>query len=517
MSSKPSRNLDWINDDSASKYTVPDGPTQLAGHINDTNADPKLFNWCWWRISQWIEYLDELELNQIPDSTDYGKVKTDDLTSNRVDFEKLNGISVTKAEINELNTAGCILADFQKLAGITSSDSEINQLDGVTVGGSSTGDIATIDDTQILTNKRLNSPKINEDVVLSVIATDLNQLSGVTVGGTSSGDITTIDDTQELTNKTINGGTVKNADFKTSETGERVEILDSDNNIHYYGDRGDTTIVELLKVHDAGNFVIDLGSTNLDMGAIDAKNNNSTFPAGNFYNANASGYAIKAAGGYGGITANSAGARVGNFYGDDGADYGVYINGANDFDKGPLRMYPSVSAAAPTHSADKGTEWLTSNCAKYVNTDGSTSWNLESNEIVGDSTPGRVLRLSLFEVNLYTSASNTAAFTIASSWQGWTATTGIPGIGKSGSSNGFTLDSNGVWFTYDHATINVVAVLSISMYDIDGGSGYEIEFDNTVDYLKFKFTDWSNNDIDVTAVAHTGKVIEFAVLYLTNS
>ena len=50
---------------------------------------------------------------------------------------------------------------------------------------------------------QLTSPLVNEAVALAATATELNQLDGVSVGGASSGDIATIDDTQTLTNKTI--------------------------------------------------------------------------------------------------------------------------------------------------------------------------------------------------------------------------------------------------------------------------------------------------------------------------
>jgi hypothetical protein len=57
--------------------------------------------------------------------------------------------------------------------------------------------------TATLTNKTLTSPKINENVALTSTSTELNQLDGVEIGGTSSGDVVTIDDTQTLSNKTI--------------------------------------------------------------------------------------------------------------------------------------------------------------------------------------------------------------------------------------------------------------------------------------------------------------------------
>lgn len=65
MSTKPTRLLDWINDDDPGKYDQPSAGEQLAGNVGGTDAEPKLFNWVWWRISQWIEYLAELGSERI--------------------------------------------------------------------------------------------------------------------------------------------------------------------------------------------------------------------------------------------------------------------------------------------------------------------------------------------------------------------------------------------------------------------------------------------------------------------
>jgi len=115
---------------------------------------------------------------------------------------------------------------------MTATSSELNQLDGVSVGGSTAGDIVTIDDTQTLTAKtlttptigdltnaghthadaagggQLTSPLINEAVALLATATELNQLDGISVGGAGAGDIATIDGTQILTNKTLTTPTI---------------------------------------------------------------------------------------------------------------------------------------------------------------------------------------------------------------------------------------------------------------------------------------------------------------------
>lgn len=77
-----------------------------------------------------------------------------------------------------------------------------------TLAGNSAGDILTTDATQTLTNKTLTSPiqsggTLNSGAALTVDSTELNQLDGVSVGGNTSGDIITTDNTQTLSNKTL--------------------------------------------------------------------------------------------------------------------------------------------------------------------------------------------------------------------------------------------------------------------------------------------------------------------------
>lgn len=52
---------------------------------------------------------------------------------------------------------------------------------GVDIGGTGAGDIVTIDATQTMTNKRLTSPKINEDVAVTATASEINVLDGIPV------------------------------------------------------------------------------------------------------------------------------------------------------------------------------------------------------------------------------------------------------------------------------------------------------------------------------------------------
>ena len=54
-------------------------------------------------------------------------------------------------------------------------------LDGKTVGGTAPGDIVNIDSAQTLTNKRLNSPGINDTSAVTAKSAELNILHGATI------------------------------------------------------------------------------------------------------------------------------------------------------------------------------------------------------------------------------------------------------------------------------------------------------------------------------------------------
>ena len=77
--------------------------------------------------------------------------------------------------------------------------------DGIVVAGLvvPSGDVVGTSDSQILTNKTLTSPKVNENVALTSTSTELNQLHSVSVGGTAGADITTNNGTQTLGSKVV--------------------------------------------------------------------------------------------------------------------------------------------------------------------------------------------------------------------------------------------------------------------------------------------------------------------------
>jgi hypothetical protein len=71
-------------------------------------------------------------------------------------------------------------AHFQTLQPQPHSASASNTLRLPNSGSSDTQDLVAVDITQTLTNKRLTSPKLNEDVAITATATEVNILDGVT-------------------------------------------------------------------------------------------------------------------------------------------------------------------------------------------------------------------------------------------------------------------------------------------------------------------------------------------------
>jgi hypothetical protein len=140
-------------------------------------------------------------------------------------------------------------AHFQTLQPQPHSASASNTLRLPNSGSSDTQDLVAVDITQTLTNKRLTSPKLNEDVAITATATEVNILDGVTSttaelnildgvtstaaelnimdGGTSASSTTLVDADRVVTN---DAGTMKQvalSDVKTylSSAGFSTEDL----------------------------------------------------------------------------------------------------------------------------------------------------------------------------------------------------------------------------------------------------------------------------------------------------
>jgi hypothetical protein len=186
----------------------------------------------------------------------------------------------------------------------------------------------------------------------------------------------------------------------TTGSVKRFEVSASDNEAHFYGDRGDTTIEDLATIgidSDGGDYIIGrfgttnstrlalLGKSDTNIGVKGSSSSNVGVSGTSSTSIGVSGSSSSDYGVYG-VSVGSSGVvgvstdyegTVGsstNLYGVHGVStnsYGGYFRGDS---LGPICLYPSSSASAPSHSAAKGTLWVTSAGVLYINTSGSTTW-----------------------------------------------------------------------------------------------------------------------------------------------
>lgn len=152
-------------------------------------------------------------------------------------------------------------------------------------------------DTAQIANAAVTNAKINDLAANKITVGDLGAAITTGAGGLirskSSGYRVEIDNgtyplwygtgTKNATNALFYvdnaGNLLARGSMKTDTTGQRIEILSSDNELHFYGDRGDTTIEELCTIGitpSGGDDIIGLfGSSNSTKIAIDARSSNS--------------------------------------------------------------------------------------------------------------------------------------------------------------------------------------------------------------------------------------------------
>ena len=105
-------------------------------------------------------------------------------------------------------------------AGITIQDA-VNATTDATILWDATGDKFDF-------SHSINAPSVFlNGTEIAATATELNQLGGVTVGGTTAGDIVTIDGTQTLTNKTISASQITEISNLTADEGAQLENIGS--------------------------------------------------------------------------------------------------------------------------------------------------------------------------------------------------------------------------------------------------------------------------------------------------
>ena len=212
----------------------------------------------------------------------------------------------------------------------------------------------------------------------------------------------------------ITAGTITGRTLQTASSGKRFVVSSSDNEVHFYNDRGDGTIDETLRIGDVSQYSsasILLALKCKNRLALEVTNEGSNYTAifknlnGNCLSCSSnsayavaasntgSGYAIfgvsaseaidgigtgttgRGVVGQGGTYATPQAGSIG-VYGFSYSGYGgVFFadSGLGGSVKSPLRLVPGGSGA-PTHSADIGALWVDSGGVLYINTSGSTTW-----------------------------------------------------------------------------------------------------------------------------------------------
>ena len=141
---------------------------------------------------------------------------TQTLTNKTIAISQVTELSnLTAAEGEQLENIGSTTisaAQWGYLGGLTATDTELNQLDAVTVGGTSAGDIVTIDGSQTLSNKTIAASQVTEISGLTdAEGAQLENIGTTTISSTQWGylgaadqGISTSDDV-EFNTLTLNG------------------------------------------------------------------------------------------------------------------------------------------------------------------------------------------------------------------------------------------------------------------------------------------------------------------------
>jgi hypothetical protein len=140
-------------------------------------------------------------------------------------------------------------------------------------------------------------------------------------------------------------------------------LSDAANEIRFFGDRGDGTVIELgcigINASSGDPVVGTFGSSDSGCDKVGLYGLSHTVQA--IIGVSVHGTAVF------GANTDSNPAVVGTSTGD----YGGFFSGPG---LAPICLGASLSSAAPTHSADKGAIWVTSGGIPYFNNSGSTTW-----------------------------------------------------------------------------------------------------------------------------------------------
>lgn len=246
----------------------------------------------------------------------------------------------------------------------------------------------------------------------------------------------------DLSADKITAGTITGSTLQTAASGKRFVVSTADNEAHFYGDQGDTNVVDLCNIgisQSGSDYVI------LDIGNINSGNTRWAIQALAYSGIAVYCRSVSSTALYG-LAASSVPALSGNnsstgqgVYGISASGYGVQGVGTNTYGGkftgpyGPVILAASISANAPTHSAELGTLWVTSAGVLYINTSGSTTWAKVAEQHSGSfstisATTGNITTVNATTVNAdvlfltpgeTTTPSHTAA--LGTLWMGSTA------------------------------------------------------------------------------------------------
>lgn len=170
---------------------------------------------------------------------------------------------------------------------------------------------------------------------------------------------------EDLNANKITAGTITGSTLQTASTGKRFVVSTSDNQAHFYGDRGDGTVEDLCSIGitnvSGDNVIISVGSAN---------NSNVGFR----YDGSYSGVIAVCSGS--GVPIQGKSVDNASIIGNSTNSFGVLATSTNDYGIyclggiSPLRFALSSSSSAPTHVAANGCFWATSDGTLYYRTQG---------------------------------------------------------------------------------------------------------------------------------------------------
>lgn len=194
----------------------------------------------------------------------------------------------------------------------------------------------------------------------------------------------------KLTTGSLTGQVLTGGQIQTASSGKRIVLNEaSSNEIGFYGDRGDGTLENLAQIgitpYGTDNVIGLFGTPNSDRWAILAQSSNMAIwghSTGNL------GVYATTAGGLAGLQAEGTGSFSHGVYAYSKNKTGGRFLCDSVTGEGPICLVAHTSSAAPTHVAEKGTLWVTSQGVVYINTDDSTGWKkmvVGGSSIVGPS------------------------------------------------------------------------------------------------------------------------------------